>query len=106
MTNEHQKAAGDLKLVESKLASVAQDRDRLATHLQVRDEKLDGLCKQLDAAREEAKAWSKEATNFREDVNFLTQQSNMLIDELQTEAKTSKALREELKQRSVLLEEQ
>ena len=29
----------------------------------------------------------------------------MLIDELQTESKTSKALREELKQRSVLLEE-
>ena len=72
----------------------------------MRDDKINGLSNQLEAARDEAKSWMKEATNFREDVNFLTQQSNMLIDELQTESKTVKSLRDELKERNIILEQQ
>ena len=52
---------------------------------------------QRDRLMDESKRWQSESVRFREDVQYLTEQTNLLLDELQTEQEASRRASQQLK---------
>jgi len=85
LTSEVANLKQSLAMMEERAEQQRKVKQNLHARLNEQDAMMLQAQAQRDRLMDESKRWQSESVRFREDVQYLTEQTNLLLDELQTE---------------------